>query len=199
MFSQLKKKKPIAKPRSVDQPCASEKIVFYKGTRIATSSGWQKVEDLQKGQSVRTADNHEELIADLGHEALRFSASRDTVRDWPVILPAGAVGNAEKILVSPNLRLVIENPNAKSRNQPKRVSVRAETLIGYRGIARAPLYVDLEQVAVSFSQAATLILEGGVLTDVPSTSGDLAVPPLDDRASRAILHKLRRADLRRSN
>ncbi len=201
MFFQLKKRAPVAKTtrREPTRAETANKVVFYAGTKIATDQGWQAVEDLEEGQRVRTADNQEKEITDLGHEALKFSASREAVRDWPIIVPAGAIGNKERVVVSPDLRVVIENPAMRGKGASSRVSVRAETLIGFRGIARAPLYADLKQVEVGFGQATTLVMEGGVMLDMPGMSGEQAVPPLNDRQSRVIMHSLRRADLRRIN
>ncbi|NNK79074.1 MAG: hypothetical protein HKP40_10220 [Litoreibacter sp.] len=174
-----------------NSPCSVVPAFFYAGTKLATRHGWSTVETLEEGQRVLTADYQEIEIISLQEDVLELSSCRGLVSDWPVQIPEGILNNTQALLVSANQRLVLENPTMRRAREKSLISLRAETLVGYRGIARAPLRSDLPRVVLGFAQATTLVLDGGLRLDVPGMSGELAVPPLNDRQSRSIVHKMR--------
>ncbi|MFY0690691.1 MAG: Hint domain-containing protein [Paracoccaceae bacterium] len=164
---------------------------FFAGTKIATRQGLSPVESLEEGQRVLTADYQEKEIISLKADFLELSSCRSMLSDWPILIPEGLLRNTQALVVSANQRLVFENPSTRCARNKSLISLRAETLVGYRGIVRAPLREDLPRIALGFAQATTLVLDGGLRLDIPGMSGEYAIPPLNDRQSRSIMHKMR--------
>ena len=97
-------------------------------------------------------------------------------------------------MVSPDTRLVIEHDAASFLFGAPCVTLRAENLIGFRGIARARVKGGLTHVKLCFDSAQTLVVEGGVFIDLPSTAGVYRFTPLNDRQSRLLVRNLGEAD-----
>ena len=167
---------------------------FFAGTRIATRYAWTAVEDLQVGDIVLTAENGEQAITAIEHGELSVSAHAAAAAHWPLLVPEGVLGNDTSLMVSPATRLVIEHKNAATLFGQPRVSVRAESLIGYRGIARARIGKSLSHVTLHFDGPQTLVAHGSLFFDVPCANRVHSFMPLDARQARLLLHQMGEAD-----
>lgn len=167
---------------------------FFAGTEVATRYEWSKVEDLQVGDMVLTAENGEQMIMGIERGSLTVAAHAAAAAQWPLLVPEGALGNEKALMLSPGMRVVIEDEAAGELFGHSCVSVRAETLIGYRGIARARVGKTLEHVTLTFDKPQTIVAEGGLFFDVPDASGVNNFLPLDDRQSRLLLRQMASAD-----
>ncbi len=163
---------------------------FFAGTRIATRYAWTAVEDLQVGDTVLTAENGEQPIADLERGELSVSSHAAAAAHWPLMVPDAVLGNDAPLLISPATRLVIEHEQASELFGQPRVSVRGESLIGFRGIARARIGTSLPHVTLHFDTPQTLVAHGNLFFDVPCTNRIHSFMPLDARQARLLLHHM---------
>lgn len=167
---------------------------FFAGTEVATRYAWTKVEDLQVGDTVLTAENGEQEIVGLERGSLSVSAHAAAAGQWPLLIPEGALGNERPMMVSPGMRVVIEDEATGSLFDLPCVSVRAENLVGYRGIARARVARALAHVTLLFDNPQTLVAQGGMFFDVPDAKGVQNFLPLNDRQSRLLIRHMSEAD-----
>ncbi|PTX54451.1 Hint domain-containing protein [Litoreibacter ponti] len=167
---------------------------IFAGTRLATDYAWTPVEELQVGDTVLTAEHGAQEIVSIEHRSLSVSAARANAKQWPLLVPEGAIGNTRAMLVSPDMRLVIEDEAAATLFGEPCVSLRAENLIGYRGIARARISGDLSHVTLRLAGEETLVVEGGVYIDLPSPTGTHRFTPLSDRQARQLSRLMGEAD-----
>ena len=97
---------------------------FVAGTLIDTEGGPVAVEKLDVGTLVKTRDN--------GPQPLRWIGSsprRAMGRDAPVVFSAGALGNHDRIAVSPNHRVLITSEMAELLFGDSEVLVKAKYLV----------------------------------------------------------------------
>ena len=167
---------------------------IFAGTKVATRSRWACVEDLNVGDSVLTAEGGEQEITDIETRTLSVASVKAATGQWPLLVPEGAIGNDHAMLVSPDARLVIEDEAAGILFGEACVTVRAENLIGYRGISRARVNGDLTHVTIRFEEAQTLVVEGGVFVDIPAPNGLFRFTPLNDRQSRLLVRNMGETD-----
>jgi len=167
---------------------------IFAGTKLATRHRWTPVEELEVGDTVLTAEMGEQEITAIETAELSVSAAKANAKQWPLLVPEGAIGNEHAMLVSPDMRLVIEDEAAGVLFGEACVGVRAENLIGYRGIARARVKGDLTHVTLRFADAQTLVVEGGVFMDVPAAGGTQRFTPLNDRQARLLVRSMGEAD-----
>jgi len=167
---------------------------IFAGTKIATRNRWTPVEELQLGEKVLTAENGEQVIAEIEVSTLSLASAKANAGQWPLLVPEGAIGNEHAMLVSPDTRLVIEDAAAGVLFGEACVTVRAENLIGYRGISRARVKGELTHVTIRFEDAETLVVEGGVFIDVPAPNGLFRFTPLNDRQSRLLARNMGEVD-----
>ncbi|WP_101066241.1 Hint domain-containing protein [Roseovarius salinarum] len=81
---------------------------FVAGTRIAVPGGTKRVEELAIGDLVETMDRGPQPIRWIGRRTV--CGDRDLA---PVRIPAGAVGNARALLVSPQHRMLLSDWRAQ--------------------------------------------------------------------------------------
>lgn len=167
---------------------------IFAGTKLATRHRWTPVEELQVGDTVLTAENGEQEITSIERRKLDLAAAKANAGQWPLLVPEGAIGNEHSMLVSPDMRLVIEDDAAGVLFGEACVGVRAECLIGYRGISRARVKSELTHVTVGFADAQTLVVDGGVFMDMPSPQGKQRFTPLNDRQSRLLVRNMGEED-----
>lgn len=167
---------------------------IFAGTKIATRNRWVPVEELEVGDMVLTAENGEQEVIDIEVRDLSLVSAKAAAGQWPLLVPEGAIGNDHAMLVAPDARLVIEDEAAGVLFGEACVSVRAENLIGYRGISRARVKGDLTHVTIGFEDAQTLVVEGGVFLDISAANGVQRFTPLNDRQSRLLMRNMGEAD-----
>ncbi|MEP3346395.1 MAG: Hint domain-containing protein [Litoreibacter sp.] len=167
---------------------------IFAGTKVATRHRWAPVEELKVGDKVLTAEGGEQEITRLEVAELSVASVKAAAGQWPLLVPEGAIGNEQALLVSPDTRLVIENEATGILFGEACVTVRAENLIGYRGIARARVKGDLTHITIRFNEAQTLVIEGGIFFDLPAPNGLHRFTPLNDRQSRLLARNMGETD-----
>ncbi|MEL6437908.1 MAG: Hint domain-containing protein [Cyanobacteria bacterium J06621_8] len=84
---------------------------FLTGTRILTENGYKLVEDLKIGERVQTAEGKLELIKWIGHQTINPNQVTNSLRGYPVLIKAGALGNNlphRDLFVSPDHSLWVD-------------------------------------------------------------------------------------------
>lgn len=126
-------------------------ICFTPGTRITTPAGLRLIEELREGDKVQTKDNGAQEILWIG--ARRMSGARlfALPRLRPIRINAGALGVErpdQQLLVSPEHRMLIKGPVARSLFNTPEVLVSARDLVNGHSVtidvtAREVTYIHL--------------------------------------------------------
>lgn len=97
---------------------------FGKGTRISTASGPRAIESLRKGDMVHTRDH--------GLQPVRWIRSRTVEgkdRFAPIVFEAGALGDHDRLVLSPQHRVLVRNAKADLLFGEPEVLVAAKDLV----------------------------------------------------------------------
>ncbi len=77
---------------------------LFAGTSVATPAGWRAVEHLRAGDSVCGLDGAVSLTGIMSGAFMRL---RQRPALWPVRVPAGALGNAEPLMLTPRQCVIV--------------------------------------------------------------------------------------------
>ena len=112
-------------------------ICFTSGTRIATLRGEVPVEALEPGDRVITRDNGSQIVRWCGRRDLQATALAAAPDLQPVLIRAGSLGPDSPVrdmMVSPNHRMLLNQPVAQLLFEESEVLVAAKHLAGMDGI-----------------------------------------------------------------
>lgn len=107
-------------------------ICFTPGTRILTPSGARLIQDLRAGDPILTKDNGAQNILWTGHRRMSGARLYAMPHLRPIRFKAGALGvdrPDDDLLVSPQHRMLINGPAARSLFNAAEVLVKAEDLM----------------------------------------------------------------------
>ncbi len=113
---------------------------FTPGTEIATDQGLVEVQDLKVGDRVFTRDHGTQEIKWVGQRTLAGDELAVSSYLQPILITAGALGNdlpSRDMLVSPNHRMLINDPSVHLLLGESEILVAAKHLVGNPGISRA--------------------------------------------------------------
>ncbi len=97
---------------------------FVAGTLINTVNGTVAVEELEIGTLIKTRDHGPQPLRWIGRSSRHAEG-----RDAPVVFSAGALGNHDRIAVSPNHRVLITSQRAELLFGQSEVLVKAKHLV----------------------------------------------------------------------
>jgi len=120
-----------ARPRDTSVVC------FVDGTRIRTSCGDKRVDELMSGDLVQTKDNGLQPIRWIGQRRVTGARLYAMPQMRPIRLRAHILGQGEPdqdLLVSPDHRILIKGPMAQSLFNTQEVLVAARHLVNDRSI-----------------------------------------------------------------
>jgi len=140
------------------------------GTRVASNLGWRAVEALAPGDLVLTFDNGMQPIAEVRRSSIWLDAPDTQSNFWPVIVPAGALGNRTELTLLAEQGVLVESDAAQDMYGDPFAIVAATALDGVRGIHRAPPMQQIELITVTFAEEQVVYAEGGALIHCPATS-----------------------------
>lgn len=167
---------------------------LFAGTQVGTPYSWVDVETLCAGDQVLTAQHGAQELLSITPAVMSVSASQAAARQWPLRVPEGAIGNSAAMLLCPDTRLVIEHDDAEALFGTKCVSLRAETLIAFRGIARARVCGELPHYTLRFADAQSILIEGNVFVEVAASNDVYRFLPLDDPQARLLIRRMAEGD-----
>ena len=155
------------------------------GTRVATSKGWCPAEKVKVGDSVLTFDAGLKEVRCATRHALWTRAAPCPRKFWPLLVPAGAVGNIDEMLLLPDQAVMIECETAEMIHGDRFMLIPASALVGWRGIRRVipckpvqviTLQFDSEQIVLAnvglqfLCSAAPAGLNGALVARQPAAS-----------------------------
>lgn len=147
------------------------------GTRIATTDGWRAIETLAAGDTVVTFDKGPQDIVAVTR-AVQFQNDH-FAPDFanPILVPAGAIGNSEPMVLLPEQNVMIESDEAEARTGDPFALIPAKALVGYRGVDRFRPLRSFEVFTLHLENDELVYVEGGALFLASSTvPGDIALP-----------------------
>jgi len=161
-----------------DRKCSSgaQRGAFFAGqglaagTLIATQTGWQAIETIRHGARVVTVDHGLQKVVDCRSIRLLVDASQVPDAMLPVRIPAGAVGNRAPVCVPPEQGVCVGDDG----EDDGLTIVPAQSLIGYRGIARERDMADVHLCTLSFDEAQLVQTHDGLQAFCPKANQDMA-------------------------
>lgn len=133
------------------------------GTQVATAMGWRAVEALAPGDLVLTFDNGLRPLAEVRRDTFWVADMMVPAAYASVIVPAGALGNANELELLPDQGVLIESEAACDAYGDPFAVVAAKTLTGYRGISRAGPRTQVEVITLVFEDEQIIYADGGAL------------------------------------
>ena len=134
---------------------------LVSGTKVATKAGWTFVENVQVGQQVLTFDGGLQTVVALTRHVL--IANTNDIASYPMTVPAGALGNIEKMTILPNQPVMIESDLAEEMTGDPFALVPATSLIGVRGIVQERPASHIEVIQLHFAQDEIVFANIGAL------------------------------------
>lgn len=122
------------------------------GTKVATAVGWRPVEAIIAGDRVLTFDAGLQTVIEVRRQVLYASVTLVPMDNWPLFVPAGALGNRADMQILPGQNVLIESDTAEAMYGDPFVLLPAAALEGYNGISRLALSARVEVVSLHFAQ-----------------------------------------------
>ena len=130
------------------------------GTRVASNLGWRAIEALAVGDMVLTFDNGMQEITEIRRSTVWMDAPDTAPAMWPVIVPAGALGNRQELTLLADQGVLVESDAASDMYGDPFAVIPAQSLDGVRGIYRAAPAQQIELIAVYFADEQVIYAEG---------------------------------------
>ncbi|MBW4710394.1 Hint domain-containing protein [Roseobacter sp. YSTF-M11] len=137
------------------------------GTRVASNFGWRAAEALTVGDKVLTFDNGVQPIVDIQRTTIWTEGTEVAPGFWPVVIPAGALGNAQDVTLLPDQGVMLESDAASDPLGDPFAVVPAQALEGLCGIHRSPPLHPVELITFYFARDEVIYIDGGLLIHCP--------------------------------
>lgn len=141
------------------------------GTQVATNRGWCAVENLCPGDMVLTFDAGLQPITELRRSVLDDAHNIGARTDWPLWVPAGALGNEAEFTLMPHQTIMVESDLAEEYSGDPFALIPASALEGRLGIARRAPQMEQEVITLHFEQEQVVFVNGSALVLCPAVLG----------------------------
>lgn len=131
------------------------------GTKVATRSGWARVETITAGTQVLTFDGGLQTVVSVTRHVLM--ADTCDIASWPMSVPAGALGNREPMTILPHQPVMIESDLAEEMTGDPFALIPATSLDGLRGITQSRPEAWVEVIQLHFEQDEIVFANIGAL------------------------------------
>ena len=121
---------------------------LVSGTKVATKLGWRLVEAITVGDEVLTFDEGLKPVVRVQSEVVTVAQMAVNPENWPVYVPAGAIGNQTELWLLPEQLVVIENDAAEAVTGDAFAPIPAQALVGLLGIERRRPEMDIQQITL---------------------------------------------------
>lgn len=201
MFDQLEDALPGLEIDFSNQFGVTRRSGLLHSTRVATSMGWRAVEALAIGDEVLTFDNGGQKIVDI--ERIINWPDHKTCPDHaaPLEVPAGVLGNRERIWMLPNQVVMVESDIAEAQTGDPFALVPVSTLEGWRGVKRVSPRAPHLVIVLHFERDELIYVGQGMLAFTPAQRsildhafGASMYEPLDQSEAKSVVDGLRAAD-----
>lgn len=143
------------------------------GTRVATGQGWRPAEAIAEGDEVLTFDGGLQVVRSV-RRAVLWAGGCGDVAVWPLLVPAGALGNREEMRLLPGQAVMIESDAAEEILGDPFALMPAAALEGVRGICRTRPAERIEVVTLIFDRDEIVFGNSGALFFCPLAADLLA-------------------------
>ena len=143
------------------------------GTRVATAMGWRRVEAICEGDQVLTFDGGLQTVVAVRRQVIFSGETAADIQDWPMLVPAGALGNREEKRIPARQAVLIESDAAEAALGDPFVLMQAKDLDGICGIHRVTPEAPAFVVTLEFDNDEVVFAASGAMCICPSRS-DLA-------------------------
>ncbi|MGB2203565.1 MAG: Hint domain-containing protein [Pseudooceanicola atlanticus] len=143
---------------------------LVEGTKIATAMGFQKIETLEPGARVVTFDNGLQQVRAVRREPLWFASAECPRSLHPLFVPAGAIGNAQDMMLLPHQAVLVESDAAEAAFGDPFVLMQAKDLEGIQGITRVAPTAPMTVVTLEFETDEVIFAASGAMCVCPSRS-----------------------------
>lgn len=143
---------------------------LVEGTKIATAMGFQRIETIEPGARVVTFDNGLQEVRAVRREALWYAAGDCPRSMQPLFVPAGAIGNAQDMMLLPHQAVLIESDAAEAALDDPFVLMQAKDLEGICGIERVAPQTPAYVVTLEFDNDEVVFAASGAMCICPSRS-----------------------------
>lgn len=143
------------------------------GTRVASNLGWRAIDALAVGDKVLTFDHGMQEVTEIRRAFMWLDAPEVSDTLWPVVVPVGALGNREELVLLPDQGVMVESDAAQDMHGDPFAILTAVSLVGHRGIRHRKPMERVELVAVYFASDEVIYAEGGALIHCPKDMSTL--------------------------
>lgn len=143
------------------------------GTRVASNLGWRAIDALAVGDKVLTFDHGMQEITEIRSAHMWLDAADTSETMWPVVIPVGALGNREELVLLPDQGIMVESDTAHDLTGDPFAVLTAHSMVGLRGIRRRQPMQRVELIAVYFEHDEVIYAEGGALIHCPNDMSTL--------------------------
>ncbi|MEM6478362.1 MAG: Hint domain-containing protein, partial [Pseudomonadota bacterium] len=144
-------------------PGATRRNGLLHATRVATKAGWREVETIAVGEEVLTFDDGFQTVTAITR-AVNWP-DHETCPDHvaPFEVPAGVLGNRERVWMLPNQLVVVESDLAEDLTGDPFALVPVDVLEGWRGITRVEPRAPHIVVVLHFEKDQVIYAGDGAL------------------------------------
>jgi len=156
---------------------------FAPGTLLDTATGWRPVENLRRGDHVRTLRGMRRITA-----LARQPPDHSRVH-W--IVPANSLGNGAELRLNAGQNLAVMSPVCHRLFGVPLVLIPVPATTGFRGVHTVSGFSLRSGIALGFETEEIVFVHGGMLLHVPGPSCDDRHRRLTYRECRTLLPRLR--------
>lgn len=141
---------------------------LVEGTKVATAMGFQRIEAIECGDRVVTFDNGLQTVRAVRREPIWFAEGDCPRAMQPLFVPAGAIGNAQDMVLLPHQAVLVESDVAEAELGDPFVLMMAKDLEGVRGITRVTPEAPAFTVTLEFDNDEVVFAASGAMCICPS-------------------------------
>ncbi len=131
------------------------------GTQVASAMGWRAAEAIATGDLVLTFDRGLQPVKAV-HRAITWAAPVPRSQ-WPLMVPAGVLGNAAPMLLQPDQQVMLESDAAEAVFGDPFTLITASDLEGFRGIGRVAPEGPTQTIVLEFQHDEVIFAQHGAL------------------------------------
>ena len=136
---------------------------LVEGTLVATQDGWRPVETLRTGDELLTFDGGMQRVTTVLRDELWGGVGPCPRALWPLLVPAGTIGNLNDLLVMPHQGVLIESNEICDQWGDPFAVVPGAALEVLDGVERQDPYGSVEVVLPVFEEDQMVFADQGSL------------------------------------
>lgn len=160
--------------RSHDLTLADISHGMFAGTKVATAIGWRSVEAIAEGDQVLTFDGGLQTVVSVTREVVWSTARTMPTEQWPLFVPAGALGNRDALHLLPMQAVMVESDAAEDMFGDPFALIPAAALDGFNGITPVAPQARIEIVRLHFATDQVVFASAGGLIYCPKATDIMA-------------------------